>query len=374
MGVNTYQICSSNLVGRWGYDMLMKSYQNSLKYETKKEIVDFRLHVLNHYYQFGLKSVLNAFPMIGKSTLYDWKKTYEMSKRRKVSLVPKSTKPKRYRQSQVDYRLIQFIHDIRNKCLIDNEYAHFTNLTTAEMRIVPYDLSKYKIKPFLDQVAQGLGIKSIDESTIGRIITQKDWYFKKKKLFPKKTLKKIQKDILRARQAPHPEKLGFAETDCIIHYVGANTPIKCINFIDVFGKIAYSQKVSSINSQNAKDAFLIFKQHCLDYYGFDIFAIQSDNGSEFFGDFITYFDQVEPHITQYHTLPRCPKINGVIERFNGILQTEFLNQSEAALTGDWLSFNQELTTYLSYYNDKRPHETLNLMSPKNYIEKYCSEM
>ena len=374
MAVNTYRLREGGIVDRVTYDILMKSYQNSLKYEAKKEIVDFRLHILNHYYKFGLRSALNAFPSIGKSTIYDWKKVYEASRKRKVSLIPQSTKPKRYRQSSVDSRLIQFIHDIRNKQLQDNEYAHFTSLSSDEMAVIPYDLSKHKIKPFLDRVASGLGIKTIAVSTIGRIISKKGWYFKKKKRQCKKKVVKLHKDLIRAKIAPRPDKPGYVEADCIIHFVGAEGPIKCINFIDVFGKVAYCHKVGVINSKNAKAAFLIFKQRCLDYYGFDIFAIQSDNGSEFFGDFIDYFDQVEPHIAQYYTLPRCPKINGVIERFNAILQTEFLDQSEAAFTKNWPAFDRELSAYLSYYNDKRPHETLKFMSPKNYIEKYYSGM
>jgi len=46
---------------------------------------------------------------VGKLTLYDWKREYEQSEKKLLSLVPKKTRPKRVRQMTTDWRLVQFI-------------------------------------------------------------------------------------------------------------------------------------------------------------------------------------------------------------------------------------------------------------------------
>src|SRR3989344_7460253 len=67
----------------------------------------FRLHVLDTYYKYGKRSE-DAFG-IPKSTLYDWKRSYESSGKRPVSLVPKSTRPHKTRVMTTDYRLLNLL-------------------------------------------------------------------------------------------------------------------------------------------------------------------------------------------------------------------------------------------------------------------------
>jgi len=71
------------------------------KYVQIQEIVEQRLKILEFYYEYGLQPTLDAYQTVGKSTLYDWKKAYEESGKRRESLIPQSTRPNNYRQKEM---------------------------------------------------------------------------------------------------------------------------------------------------------------------------------------------------------------------------------------------------------------------------------
>ena len=61
--------------------------------------------------------------------------------------------------------------------------------------------------------------------------------------------------------------------------------------------------------------------------------------------------------THWHTYPKTPKMNAHCERFNKILQDEFI---------DYCKY--ELSDYLFWYNAKRPHYSLGQIPPIEYIK------
>ena len=95
------------------YHVLMKALQDSLAVEIS-DIASFRIHVITHYYHYGLKSTLDAF-RIKKSSLYNWINAYEKNGRRVIALVPKKTRPEHTRQMQTDWRLVSFIREMRKE-------------------------------------------------------------------------------------------------------------------------------------------------------------------------------------------------------------------------------------------------------------------
>jgi len=101
--------------------------------------------------------------------------------------------------------------------------------------------------------------------------------------------------------------------------------------------------------------------------GYNVLAQhQTDNGSEFLGMF-------EEHLTKkgikhYFIYPRCPRINGVIERFNRTLQEEFVDPN-LNLIHNQKEFSRRLADYLIFYNTKRVHQSLNYETPMDYIIK-----
>ena len=99
-------------------------------------------------------------------------------------------------------------------------------------------------------------------------------------------------------------------------------------------------------------------------YPLDIKSVQTDNGLEFLGEFEDYLKS--QNILHYFTYPRCPRINGCIERYNRTLREEFLNYHLDSLE-DSDALNLKLADYLIFYNTERPHKSLGLKSPIHYL-------
>jgi len=79
------------------------------------------------------------------------------------------------------------------------------------------------------------------------------------------------------------------------------------------------------------------------------------------------------HKTHWHTYPKTPKMNAHCERFNRTIQEEFIDYHEEKLMKPaW--FNQHLIPYLLWYNGERPHWSINLKSPIQFLlEKHHHE-
>ena len=94
---------------------------------------------------------------------------------------------------------------------------------------------------------------------------------------------------------------------------------------------------------------------------------QSDNGSENLGVFdLELKKDGIPHLFIY---PNCPQIDTFIERYNRTLQEEYLDYHLDEMV-DPNQGNQILADWNVYYNTKRRHHSLGLLSPMQYfIEK-----
>ena len=99
-------------------------------------------------------------------------------------------------------------------------------------------------------------------------------------------------------------------------------------------------------------------------YPLDIKSVQTDNGLEFLGEFEDHLKS--RNIPHCFTYPRCPRINGCIERYNRTLREEFLNHNLDSID-DPDVLNLKLADYLIFYNTERPHKTLGLKSPIDYL-------
>ena len=320
------------------YDWLMKTLENSFKFGNS-EHAKFKLHCLEHFYQFGWRSTCSAFG-VGKSTLYEWKKTFEDSNKSLVSLIPKKTRPKRLRSMQIDYRLVEFISSFRE------QYGN---------------IDRRKIKIFLDEYAKDLGIQSISDRSIGKVIKRKQLYFNT----PKKIKKKTKFSRGRTNKSPKVNTPGYVEVDSVIVYINYQRH-NFICCIDIFTKFAFVRKVSTLSSLQAQITLKEFQKR----YGLNIHTVQTDNGSEFLGNFHKYLDQDQiKHVFIY---PRSPRLNGVVERFNRTIQEEFINRNDE-IYFDLNAFQVKLTEYLDWYNHKRPHMALNYQSPYQFIQQHIPE-
>lgn len=317
------------------YNSLMKLVSNSLKFDLS-DPAKFRLHVLDHYYKFGWKSAVSAFN-VPKSTLYDWRNTFERSRKSINSLVPKSTKPLNTRRMVTHIELVDLIKSMRTE---------FGNL------------SKYKIKPFLVEYAEKKNLPVYGTTKINEIIRRRNFYFEGKN----KTQKKYIPLTPRIKYAPREKVPGYIEMDSITIYV-LGQRYYFITAIDIVTKFAWVTMTKCLSSRRARDAYIIFTKQ----YTFQIRSVQTDNGHEFLGDFNLYLEQ--QNIKHQFIYPRSPKINGVVERFNRTVQEEFIQRHDEIMA-DEDEFTQKLKKYLIWYNTRRPHYALGLISPTAYLKKF----
>lgn len=318
--------------GNSQYDWLMKTLENSLRFD-KSDPAKFRLHVLEHYYKYGWRPTVAAFK-VGKSTLYDWKREYERSDKKILSLVPKKTRPKRVRQMTTDWRLVQFIREFREQ---------------------HGNIGEKKVKIFLDEYSREVGIATISSRTISKVIKRKNLYFDT----PRKTKRKNKFSRGRTKKSPKVTQPGYVEVDSVVVYIDTiRHNFMCC--IDIYTKFAHVRKVKTLSSLQAKITFQEFEQ----LFPHTVHTVQTDNGSEFFKTFHTYLEN--KHIKHQFIYPKSPKINGVVERFNRTIQEEFINRNDE-IYFDLDEFQVKLTGYLEWYNNKRPHASLGYLSPMQFI-------
>jgi len=326
----------------------MQRLDRLLKF-NKSKAAQFRFKVLDFHSKHGTSKAIEAYG-VPKPTIYRWKKTLSNNKGNLISLIPKSTSPKQKREMIVDYRIIEWLRDEREK--------HY--------------IGKEKLKPLLDEYCLTLGIKSPSESLIGKIIKRKSIFPKiNGRIYHNPASKYAQKKLnykTRVKSSPKPNNFGYIEIDTITEF---NLGIKryIFNAIDVKLKFKFSYPYKSLNSKNGRDFLLkLEKVYPLSN---KIYTIQTDNGLEFQGEFNRYLKQ--KNINHVFIYPRCPKINGYIERANRTLKQEFLNQYKYLLFENISIFTQKLMEHLIWYNTKRIHQSLGNISPIDYLIKTVPE-
>ena len=302
-----------------------------------------RLKIIEFYNEFGEKATKQAFGA-DRKLIHVWKRKLKRGDNQLQSLVPTSTRPIRTRTMTTDPRIIEFIKDKRQK----------------HPRI-----GKEKLKPLLDRYCSTIGIKTISESTIGKIIKRHKLFYQKSGRTYHDPASKYAIDSLkrkkrqRVKHAPKHKDFGHFQADSLFQF---SDGIKryILSAIDSKLKFSFSACYKHLSSRSGRDFF----QKLQMVYPLDIKSVQTDNGLEFLGEFEDYLKS--QNILHYFTYPRCPKINGCIERYNRTLREEFLNYNLDSIE-DPNTLNLKLADYLIFYNTERPHKSLGLKSPIDYL-------
>ena len=126
--------------------------------------------------------------------------------------------------------------------------------------------------------------------------------------------------------------------------------------IDVYSRYAYAK---ASNKASAGQSINFFKTGQR-YLPFSINCTQSDHGPEF-GSFFTRM----LNIRHRHARVRKPNDNAHLERFNRTIQEELLTK----LPKDVEIINKAIPEYLEYYNTKRKHLGLGLLTPDQMLQK-----
>lgn len=316
---------------------------------SKSNVAQFRFQVISYHSKYGTKLTIEAYG-IPKPTIYRWKKILEKNQGKITSLIPKSTVPRSKRQMIIDPRIIEFLKEEREKHLIGKE----------------------KLKPLLDEYCLLIDIKLPSESLIGKIIKRKNIFFNQNGRAYHDPASKFAKRKVnhkaKIKKSPKPKDFGYLEIDSITKF-NLNMKRYVFNAVDCKLKFQFSYAYEKLTSRNAKDFLIKLEQVYPIKDGIKI--VQTDNGLEFMGEFDNYLRAKQ--ISHLYIYPRCPKINGVIERHNRTLQEEYLNRRIDSLFTDINKFNYDLMDHLVWYNTKRTHKALNKTSPINYLLKVMPE-
>jgi len=334
---------------RWakGYGRL---YDYAVKHNHMITTLATQRHkILMFWRQYGLRATKDAFN-VSRSTLYGWWKVYQASGYVTASLDPGSQAPKHRRQRIIPPQLIQEIKRLR-------------------LDVCP-NMGKDKVKIFLDQFCHEHNLRTISTSTIGRIIKDKRIYHHRQKVshFGKIKLVERTKKLRKPKDFNANDLGDLIEIDTIVKF---DWGIKryIITAIDIKTKYTFAWSYPKANSLNTQDFFKKLKQ----VFPYPIKRVQTDNGSEFHKYFRDYLK--EQKVIHYWNYPSKPFLNGHIEKYNRTIQDEFIDQHLIALE-DTKKFNHQLMDYLIWYNTKRPHWSLKLQSPVDYLLKnnYLSRM
>lgn len=301
-----------------------------------------RKKILDFWKQYGLEATKSAFN-VKRSTLFYWQKLHKDGNYDLMSLNPKSQRPNKVRKRITDYRIVNEIKRLRTE-------------------VCP-NMGKEKVKIFLDRFCRDCGLETISASTIGRIIKEKKIYHHRQKLthYGKEKQIKRKKKLRKPKDFVASKPGDLIEIDTIVKFI-LNIKRYVITAVDVSNGFAFAWEYERANSKNAQDFFTKLEQ----VFPHKIKTVQTDNGSEFHKYFQQYLKQ--KNITHYWNYPKQPYKNGHVERFNRTIQEEFIDWNEHYLE-EPIEFNQELMKYLLWYNTKRPHWSLKLLSPVDYLIK-----
>ena len=132
--------------------------------------------------------------------------------------------------------------------------------------------------------------------------------------------------------------------------------------IDVLTKHRVLRMYPSESSHHGAE----FLDHCLRTFPFPIRAVQTDNGAPFQKEFIRRCTVLGlPH---YFIEPRSPKQNTYVEISHGADEREFYGQGNVYC--DRTTMTEKLAAWQNVWNTIRPHQSLNYLTPKAYLERW----
>ncbi|SNR66528.1 IS481 family transposase [Desulfurobacterium atlanticum] len=302
--------------------------------QIKDRNVKKRLKWIEYYHKTGNARKTCRHFGISPTTFYKWKKRYDNYGIE--GLKDRNKRPYRTRKPEIEPEIEHLIITIREK------YPTW---------------SKEKISAFMKKY---LNLK-ISPSTVYRVLkryrlierTQKlKSVFKKRKQKGKKN---------RTRRGLRADKPGTILIDVKYLYWCGKTFYQ-FTAIDKFTRIAFARIYSTKSSRNGRRFFKELEK----FLPFKIEKVQTDNGSEFLGEFDEYLKKRE--IEHYFSYPRSPKTNAHVERFIQTTESELWMIEGTEPTID--EMNKKLLEYLMVYNFLRPHQYLNYKTPDEKFEDY----
>jgi transposase InsO family protein len=286
-----------------------------------------------------------------RSTLYRWQEKLE--KRGLIGLEDGDRRPKRVRKPQWSPELAEAVRRLRE------EHP---------------GMGKEKLWVLLQREGTQTSI-----STIGRILKR----LKARGVLlepPRNGITKRKRRLVRPYATRKPkeyraQKPGDLVQPVLVDCPGVDTldvrPLSNVHFKQFTARDMKSRwdVVEAYRSATAGNARK-FLDTLIERAPFPVRGIQVDGGSEF----MAQFEQAcaEKKIRLFVLPPRSPKLNGHVERAQRTHTEEFYDLYMGEL--DLKSINEALREWELFYNTVRPHHSLDLKTPEEYLSEYHSDL
>ncbi len=319
---------------------LVAAYDEALRFRDMiTQEAEERAKILSFWKEHGDKATTDAYGA-SRASLFRWQKELKKAGGKLEALVPKSTAPIRKRKRFIPKPV--------------------EDLIVSERKMEK--IGKEKIAVLLKED----GIATLSSSTVGRMLDdlKKQGKLKnpKKRSLSGRTGKLIEKKPKqykpKLRSKGHEGALAKADT--IVRFTNG---IKryILTAIDLETEFAFAYGYVSHSSKTAADFMATFKSVA----PISLTHVQTDNGSEFKDHFEILCEK--ENITHFFSYPRSPKMNAEVERFNRTLSEAFIAKNRHLLAYNLETFNRALMDWMLWYNTRRPHWSIGLLSPLRYI-------
>lgn len=312
----------------------MLRFRDMITQEAQRKVT-----ILTFWERHGLLATKEAFG-VSRPTLFRWQKALEENGGKLEALNSKSRAPKKRRRRIIPLSVEHLILEERSHECIGKE----------------------KLSKLIKE--DGVGTQSA--STVGRMLGD----LKKRGRLPDpKHLSlhgKTGKLVERTQKQGKPKlrskghKGALVKADTVVRFTNG---IKryVVTAIDLESEFAFAYGYTSHSSQATADFMRTFKHVA----PVTLTHVQTDNGSEFYDHFEMMC--TKEGITHFYTYPRSPKMNAEVERFNRTLSEAFISKHRHLLAYNLKMFNRKLMDWLVWYNTRRPHWSIGLISPLRYI-------
>jgi transposase InsO family protein len=161
--------------------------------------------------------------------------------------------------------------------------------------------------------------------------------------------------------------------DCFLRPPAA--PAYVISLVDSCSRIAWAEIVETRKALPVMFKTLKLINTLNVRYGITFAELLTDNGAEFCArkrpaEHPFEAMLIELGIIHRYTRPYRPQTNGKVERFWRTLEDDLI---DGATFDDLAQFSNELLEYLIYYNEFRPHQAINHLTPKAFSQTKLSE-
>ncbi|MDO3651316.1 helix-turn-helix domain-containing protein [Nocardia mangyaensis] len=270
------------------FSLFPKKISNKIKDIKISKEVKIRLKWIQHYQKTKNISKTCRYFGISRTTFYKWYKRYKEEGIEGLYDIPKTPKNKR-------------------KPIIRNKYQQI--IIKIKKKYPTW--SKEKIAKYLE-VEEGI---KISPSTVYRVLKQTNLIQENKnRRTEKKNSSRINKKRIRkGLKATFPGEVIQID---VKHITQKGGTLYQFTAIDKYSRLSYGKIYKSKSSRKAKEFFIEARE----YFGFDIKKVQTDNGSEFLGEFDKYLK--EEGIEHYFSYPNSPKTNANVERLIRSIEEE----------------------------------------------------